>query len=165
MQESWPAWPCHRGIAMSWQRTLACVLVVWAVGSSGAASQPVRSDQEILIQLERDWNRAFLGKDLGFIERVVADEFVVTYADGDRGDKAKELALAAAFNQQVDSALLDEFIVKIYGDTAVVWFSEHLTGPRQGQPVTITFRYMDVFVLRDGRWQCVASQSTRVDAA
>jgi hypothetical protein len=28
--------------------------------------------------------------------------------------------------------------------------------------VELTFQYIDVFVYRDGRWQCVASQSTRV---
>jgi ketosteroid isomerase-like protein len=127
-----------------------------------AQSQPAKSDQEILIQLERDWDAAFHRKDVRFIETVLADEFVVTYADGTRGDRAKELALAAEFNQQVDSSVLDEFIVKIYGDTAVVWFSQHLVGPKNGRPTSLTFRYVDVFVIRDGRWQCVASQSTKV---
>jgi hypothetical protein len=55
-----------------------------------------------------------------------------------------------------------EFTVKVYRDTAVVWFTQRMTGPVQGKPVEITTRYMDVFVMRDGRWQCVGSQSTRV---
>ena len=42
-----------------------------------------------------------------------------TYDDGSRGDKARELALVKDFNQQVDSSTLDEFIVKVNGDTAV----------------------------------------------
>ena len=58
--------------------------------------------------------------------------------------------------------MLDEFVVKVYGDTAVVLFTQKLTGPSKGQSLTLTFRYIDVFVMRDGRWQCVASQSTRV---
>ena len=65
---------------------------------------------------------------------------------------------------QIDSSTLDEFIVKIYGDTAVVWMSQHLVGPSKGTQLKVTFHYVDVFVLRDGRWQCVASQSTRVSA-
>jgi hypothetical protein len=44
----------------------------------------------------------------------------------------------------------------------VVWFTQRMVGPIQGKPTEITARYMDVFVMRDGRWQCVASQSTRV---
>ena len=97
-----------------------------------------------------------------FIEGVLAPEFVATYAEGQRADRAKELENAANFNQQIDSSVLDEFVVHVYGDTAVVLFTQKLTGPSKGQPLTLTFRYMDVFVLRDGRWQCVASQSTRV---
>ena len=129
---------------------------------SGAQSQRARSDQEILIQLERDWDEAFHRKDIAFIENVLADEFVATYDDGSRGDRARELTLAAAFDQQIDSSTLDEFIVKIYGDTAVVWFTQHLVGPSQGRSLALTFRYVDLFVLRAGRWQCVATQSTKV---
>jgi hypothetical protein len=33
----------------------------------------------------------------------------------------------------------------------------------QGRTVTVRDRFVDVFVRRDGRWQCVASQSTMVD--
>ena len=121
----------------------------------------VKSDQQILTELERGWNEAFYTRNIAFIEKVLADEFVATYDDGSRGDRAKELALAAGFNQQVESSIQDEFTVKVYGDTAVVWFTLHLTGIRQGERAEVTLRYTDVFVMRDGRWQCVSTQSTR----
>lgn len=146
-------------------RSLLCVVAtLWAVSASGAQNRPVRSDQQILVQLERDWDAAFQRKDIGFIEKILADEFVATYGDGSRGDKAKELALAAAFNKQIDSSTQDEFAVKIYGDTAIVWFTQHLVGPSKGRQLEVTFRYVDVFVWRVDRWQCVSSQSTRVAA-
>jgi hypothetical protein len=43
-----------------------------------------------------------------------------------------------------------------------VWFTRHLAGIRQGRRLELTFRFTDVFVVRDGRWQCVSSQSTKV---
>jgi len=150
---------------MTWREPLFCVLAAaWAVTASGSQDQPVQSDQQILIQLERDWDAAFLRNDVDFIETVLADEFVATYPDGSRGDKAKELTLAAEFDQQIDSSTLDEFTVKIYGDTAVVWFTRHLVGPSQGRRLEVTYRYVDVFVLRTDGWQCVATQSTKVTA-
>ena len=127
-----------------------------------AAAQRVKSDQDTLIELEQKWDAAFHNRDPKFIETLLADEFVVTYGDGTRGDKAKELSLATEFNQQVDSSKLDEFIVKVYGNTAVVFFTQHLVGPVKGKPVAVTYRYVDVWVTRDGVWKCVASQSTRV---
>jgi ketosteroid isomerase-like protein len=144
---------------------LLLAFLVPAFSTAGAQSQPVRSDQQNLIKLERDWDAAFHRKDVAFIDSVLAEEFVSTYGDGSRGDRAKELKLAAEFNQQIDSSTLDEFVVKVYGDTAVVWFTQHMVGPSKGQRLEVTYRYIDVFVMRDGRWQCVASQSTKVTPA
>ena len=142
---------------------LPCLLAVVAwIAPLASQSQPAPSDQDILIQLERDWDAAFQRKDARFVESLLADEFIATYSDGSRGDKAKEVKIATEFNQQVDERHLDDFIVKVYRDTAVVWFTQRLVGPVKGRPTEITYRYIDVWVIRDGRWQCVASQSTRV---
>ena len=138
-----------------------------AFGSSGVAhaqaSAPVRSDQDILIQLEHDWDAAFHRHDAAFIDRILADEFIVTYDNGVRADRTLELELAKSLNENIESSTMDEFIVKEFGNTAVVWFTLHLVGPVNGERVQNDYRFTDVFVLRDGRWQCVSSQSTRID--
>ena len=141
-----------------------CFVLACAVAVSGGQTQRVPSDQQVLIALERQWNDAFYGKDIEAIRQLLADEFTVTYEDGSTGDKAKELKLAADFNQQVQSAILDDFSVKIYRDTAIVWFTLRVVGMKQGQPTELVLRYTDVWVIRDGRWQCVSSHSTRVTA-
>jgi ketosteroid isomerase-like protein len=138
------------------------IAVFIAVALCVASAQNVKSDQEILVETERAWDAAFHRQDAKFIETLLADEFIATYGDGTRGDKGKELSLATEFTQQVDSSVLDEFIVKTHGNTAVVWFTQHLVGPVKGKPVEVTYRYIDVWVNRDGRWLCVASQSTKL---
>ena len=109
----------------------------------------------MLVELEKSWNEAFYSKDLKFIESILADDFMSTYEDGSRADKKKELAATAAFDQQVVQAVQDDFTVKIFGDTAVVWFTLHLVGIKQGQRSELTLSYTDVWVLRDGNWRCV----------
>ena len=141
---------------------VCCAVLGFVAAGSNALAQRVKSDQDTLIELEERWDAAFHNHDPKFIETLLADEFVATYGDGSRGDKAKELSLALEDKQQVDSSMLDEFIVKVYGNTAVVWFTQHLVGPVKGKPVAVTYRYLDVWVNRDGVWKCVASQSTRV---
>ena len=139
-----------------------CILVLALAVTSSAQTRPAQSDQDILTQLEKDWDAAFLRRDAAFIEKILADEFMATYSDGTTGDKAKELMLTAEFNQKIDSSTLDDFTVRIYGDTAVVWFSRHLAGPSQGRRLEVDYRFIDVFVWRGNRWQCVASQSAKV---
>ena len=143
-----------------WRVLLALVFLSFAARAS--AQLDVKSTQEILIELEQNWISALKRNDVKFVDSVLAEEFVATYGDGTRGDRKHELKLVADFNAQVDEWLVGEFTVKVYRDTAVVWFTQRMTGPVQGKPVEIITRYMDVFVMRDGRWQCVGSQSTRV---
>lgn len=146
---------CRR--PLSGMLAAACLLV-----SAPAAAQSARSTREVLIALERGWNDAFYRRDADFIAGLLADEFVATYDDGSRGDKARELELVATFDQQVLSAVQDDFRVAVYDDTAVVWFTLHLVGLRQGQEAELTLRYTDVWVRRDGGWRCVSTHSTRV---
>jgi ketosteroid isomerase-like protein len=141
---------------------LGGVFAALCVGVS--AQRPVPSTQQILEQLERDWVEALQRNDVAFVDTVLAPEFVATYGDGSRGDRVKELQLVKDFNRQVDKWTVDEFTVKVFRDTAVVWFTQRMVGPVQGKPTEIVTRYMDVFVNRDGKWLCVGSQSTRVTA-
>jgi ketosteroid isomerase-like protein len=142
---------------------IAVAIALCTTTDGRAQSAPVRSDQEILIQLEHDWDAAFHRHDAAFIDRILADEFIVTYDNGARADRKVELELATSLNENIESSTLDEFIVKEFGNTAIVWFTLHLVGPIKGERVQNDYRYTDVFVLRDGRWQCVSSQSTHVD--
>jgi hypothetical protein len=146
-----------------WLRVLGLAIALCSIGATVGA-QEVRSDQQILIELEQRWDAAFHRGDAKFIETLLADEFIATYGDGSRGDKAKELSLASDQRQQVDSSRLDEFIVKTFGNTAVVWFTQILVGPVNGKPTEVRYRYVDVWVNRGGRWLAVASQSTRLNA-
>jgi ketosteroid isomerase-like protein len=145
-------------------RSLCLAAIATMIVPVAAGAQDIKSDQQILIELERAWDAAFHRQDAKLIETLLADEFVATYSDGSRGDKAKELSLVADNKQQVDSRRLDEFIVKTFGNTAVVWFTQILVGPVNGKPTEIRYRYVDVWVMRNGRWQAVASQSTRLNA-
>jgi ketosteroid isomerase-like protein len=143
--------------------TLFCILaIVSALPASAAQGTRVKSDQDVLMQVERDWDMALRTNNTAFIDALLADDFIVTYDDGSRGDRADELAFAARFNQKIDSSTLDEFIVREYGETAIVWFTLRLSGPMKGQTVELAYRFVDVFVLRAGQWKCVSSQSTRV---
>ncbi len=91
---------------------LAVVAALAFASAAHHASAQTAVERE-LIQLERDWDAAFFRNDTAFIDRVLAPEFMATYPDGSRGDRAKELANVAAFNQTIDSSTLDEFTVQV----------------------------------------------------
>ena len=74
---------------------ICLILICAALFEPRARAQGGRSDQEILTELEKNWDEALRRKDVQFIEALLADEFMVTSAEGARADKAKELTVAA----------------------------------------------------------------------
>ena len=147
---------------MTTRRAVLIGVAMLAMGGGAGAQMTVQSDQQRLIEIERRWVEALQNNDVAFVDSVLAEEFVAIYGDGTRGDRRHELQLVKDFNAQVDTWTVDDFTVRVYQDTAVVWFTQRMVGPVQGKPVEIVSRYMDVFVMRNGRWLCVGSQATRV---
>ncbi len=74
-------------------------------------------------------------------------------------NKQEELA---SFETGIDSSLLDDFKVRLYEEVAVVMYRLTAKGPKFDTSNN-QFRYTDVFVKRDGRWQCVISHNTPVE--
>jgi ketosteroid isomerase-like protein len=54
--------------------------------------------------------------------------------------------------------------VSTYGSTAVVTGVENLKGTYKGRSGEMALRFTNVLVWRDGRWQLVSHQSTRVQS-
>ena len=52
--------------------------------------------------------------------------------------------------------------VIVHGDTGVVVGRQTTKGTYQGQDIGGVFRFTDTWAKLDGRWQCIAAQSTRI---
>jgi hypothetical protein len=51
---------------------------------------------------------------------------------------------------------------RVYGNAAVVTGLATRSGTYKGAPFDQQHLWTDTFVMKDGRWQCVASQSTLI---
>ena len=135
------------------------VLFILPAFSGGAVAQQDKVQQE-LVQIERDWCSAMVKKDAAALSRILADDFAEVTSRGVSSDKAGDLADLKAPNT-LTSCVDDSVKVRVYGDTAVVMGRGRRSGTFKGTPFKDReISYTDVFVRRDGRWQCVASQGT-----
>src|SRR5712691_3619333 len=60
----------------------------------------------------------------------------------------------------IESAVSTDVQVQIYSSTAVVTGLDTISGKNKGEPYTNRWLYMDVWVKRSGRWQCVKTYSS-----
>jgi ketosteroid isomerase-like protein len=149
------------------QRNVTLTVVAIAVTCLGAfvtaASAQQSTAEQQLIQLERDWCTAQLKRDAALLGRILADDYTGVSSRGVSESKAQALA---SLNDRTNAFTFcndDNFKVRIYGDVAVVTARASRSGTFNG--VAYKDRrtmYTDVFVRKDGRWQCVASHNTLV---
>jgi ketosteroid isomerase-like protein len=137
---------------------LAGLIAVFAVVTIRAqAPSAVERD---LIKLENDWSTAWQKKDAAFLQKLFADEYLSTASTGAIYSKAQELANVTAPGTSMASFALTDLKVHVYGDTAVVTGLNTTKSTFNGKDDSGAYRFTDVFVKRDGRWQVVATQST-----
>jgi uncharacterized protein (TIGR02246 family) len=143
-------------------RPLLLFIVALLTVSPVYAQAPSAAERE-LIKLENEWSTAWLNKDGAFLQKLYADEYMFTSESGSTYNRAQDIAETTSAANRNESFLLADLKVHVYRDTAVVTGLNTLkSSTASGKDTSGVYRFTDVFVKRDGRWQVVASQSTRV---
>jgi ketosteroid isomerase-like protein len=140
--------------------TLSSLAAGQARGRRPARRQAAGADQA-LKDLERQWAESLKNRDEDALNRILADDFIFTAEDGKVYNKA-EYVEAATKMVKVDSYKLDELTARVYGGAGVV--AGRWTGKMtvDGKDAGGAFRFTDTLVRRQGRWQVIASQDTRI---
>jgi ketosteroid isomerase-like protein len=127
------------------------------------------SAEQELLNLEREWLEAYIKRDVVAMERILADDFLIVYPDGNMLTRADEIAALRkpAPAGGTPALAAEESKVRVYGDAAVITGilaqkGTHADGPSKGTAFESRDRYTDVYVKRAGRWQVVSSQLTAI---
>jgi hypothetical protein len=143
-------------------------LLVLALSYASAATKvgPGASIADVrrqLMAIELDVVRANETCDRPAIDQIEADEFIFTNPAGKVIDKKQDLdSMKECRPSQVNASIEDDRI-QLYGSVAILnaVIIEHPTD-KQGSIVTRRYRFTDVFVWREKRWQMVLGHATRI---
>lgn len=111
-------------------------------------------------QIESDWGDAFERRDMAALDRLMADEYVLTDPLGHVRNKTETLAAIETNDVDFESAQSDDVNVTIYDDTAVVTGRSTFRGRYKGWSMSGCYQYTDVLVKRNGSWKAVGSHIT-----
>ena len=142
------------------------IAVVAAAASAPAAVDPTVAE---ITRLEQQWGQAFVTRDFGFIDRIVAPEYRLVGASPDGKytitRRAEWMKNAQAFKSHAFA--VETVDVSRAGDTAVasaqgVWTVSRTAGEA---PRATRFFVTDTWVRRGGRWQVIHRYSHRLPNA
>jgi hypothetical protein len=134
------------------KRTLVCILCL-AMPLLAAAQ-----DSSKVIAMENAWNQAELTNDAAAVELLLADNFVMTTADGVVYNKAQIVASVRDKSYKPEALQSSDMAIHAFGNTVIVTGAYYEKGVDKGKPWERRGRFTDTWMFTDGRWQCVASQ-------
>ena len=114
-----------------------------------------------LLKLEKAFAEAIVRNDLESIGRLVTDDWIIIDPNGEIVDRPRFFEVIKSGALTHDLMESEDFRVRVYGNCAVVTGIIRTKGRFMGQEFSTRERATDVFVKRDGRWQCVLTHLTR----
>jgi ketosteroid isomerase-like protein len=115
-----------------------------------------------LEQMEKDRAQAVVKKDTATLEKMTADDYVLIDANGKVRTKADTMNDIKSGTISIQSNDVDDLKVQLYGNTAVVTGRSNPKGTIDGKDVSGPIRFTRVYVKRNGTWQSVLFQQTRI---
>jgi len=119
-------------------------------------------DETQIIQLERAWNQAEMGRDARAMASLVDDTLVYVDYDGTIMNRTEYLRSVATPASNPDHIYDEGMKVHVYNNAGVASGIYRETGISKGKPYTRRARFTDTWIKQNGQWKCVASQSTLI---
>jgi ketosteroid isomerase-like protein len=133
-----------------------------ALGGADAFAEDRKSDIAELTKLSNAWDEAIVAKREPAIAGNMAEDFRIIDGRGNVENKAQFVAGVMDAKLVIDPYTVEDFEVRLYGDTALLSGRTRMTGKHDGQPFTSDYRYIDIYVRRAGGWKIVSVQITRL---
>lgn len=134
--------------------------------ASPAVSDTARAEiTRTLVALEADWIAVYASHDFAPLERLLAEDFVSTLADGALRRKRAHIETYKADFESLASVTSADVEVHVNAlDVAVVTgsYTATLREPKGAAPAR--FRYTDTWLKRDGVWRCIATHENALAA-
>ena len=139
---------------------LLCLLSL-SLAAGQKAPKTSRVEDQIK-ELEQNWAQAVVKEGAASVDQYEADDIITTDPTGRVTGKAEDRTDLSSGDYKIQSEELSDLTVHVYGNIAVATATNTMKGTYKGQDLSGKYRFTDTWVKRNGKWQVVASQYTKV---
>ncbi len=131
----------------------------------GIAKQQVKPSGEEgrIIALESAWDQAEQNRDVNALANLLADNLVYVDYDGSLSNKQQFLASIKSGDVTGEQINNEGVSVRLYNNNVAVSTGIYRDkGIEKGKPFQRRGRFTNVWLNQNGKWECIASQSTLI---
>ena len=145
---------------------VAAVIALLVLGPTSAvpANAQTRGGgvEQTLRDLTQAWSKVPLTHDTAVLQRIWADDFIYVLESGETFDKPKGIADEAKSSEKLTSAAASNLKIRVYGGSAAVVIGdyEEIGRDKDGKAFDRKSRFTNIWILRNGTWQCVSGHSS-----
>lgn len=132
-----------------------------AAGQSGKAAGYAEAERAVT-KLEQEWFGIQQANDWSKLSKMIADDFVIVDSDGSLGNRESMIAGYKEEAPRVVSLKMQVLVAHAVAANVVIasGLDDIATKSSTGATQHRYERFIDTWILRDGRWVCVAEQIT-----
>jgi ketosteroid isomerase-like protein len=119
-------------------------------------------DVAALKRISDAWDQAIIRKDEAAIAGNMAEDFRQIDGYGNLETKKSFVAGIVDPKLTIDPYTVEDFEVRLFGDTALLSGRTDMTGKYDGKVFASSYRYIDIYVRRGGVWKIVSVQITKM---
>ena len=113
-----------------------------------------------LLAFRAEMKAAMEAKDAVKLKTMYLDTFTHTHGSGKVDGKEARIVSLLAKEPVIEDVEMSEVSVRVHGDTAILAARSPILNVKENKPYD--FRWMQVYIRVDGKWQLAASQATRL---
>jgi len=140
---------------------LLCLLSL-SLAAAGQKTSKKGTVEDQIKEHEQNWAQATIKEGAAAVDQYEADDIIDTDPSGRVTDKAQDKIDLSSGDLKFQSIEVSDLKVHVYGNTAVAAGTSMTKGTYKGQDISGKYRFTDTWVKRNGKWQAVASQSTKI---
>lgn len=115
-----------------------------------------------ILALEHAWNQAEERKDTKSMDAILDNDLIYVDYDGSLRNKAQFLAYVKSDASQPSQEATESMTGRAFGATVIVTGVYVAKGLEKGKAYVRRGRFVDTWVMRNGNWVCISSQSTPI---
>ena len=119
-------------------------------------------NRQMIIDLDKKRMTAMAQKDIATLKEVIADDLVYTHSSARLDTKASLIGNMESGSTVYTSVVPSDVKAQDLGDSVVLTGSCKISVNAGGRPNSFGVRFTDVYAKRNGSWQMVTWQSTRL---